>query len=89
MASVFVRLPVGLVGPGEPARERCEGRTVIDALRDCATRRPGLRSRIFREDGSVWVGVFVNGRNVRRGEGLETVLADGDEIRLLPPIAGG
>jgi molybdopterin converting factor small subunit len=48
-----------------------------------------LKPRIFREDGSVWVGVFVNGRNVRQGEGLATPLKDGDEIRLLPPIAGG
>lgn len=89
MARVFVRLPVGLSGPGGPAREQCEGRTVGEALADCVARRPGLKSRIFRDDGSVWVGIFVNGRNVRQGEGLETVLSDGDEIRLLPPIAGG
>ncbi len=36
----------------------------------------------------MWVGVFVNGRNVRQGDGLATRLNDGDEIRLLPPIAG-
>jgi molybdopterin converting factor small subunit len=89
MASVFVRLPVGLVGPGESPREQCEGRTVVEALNDCVARRPGLRSRVFRDDGSVWVGVFVNGRNVRQREGLHTLLTDGDEIRLLPPIAGG
>ena len=67
----------------------CEGGTVAEALADCVSRTPRLRSRIFREDGSVWVGVFVNGRNVRQREGLDTILADGDEIRLLPPIAGG
>jgi MoaD family protein len=67
----------------------CEGDTVAEALADCAARRPRLASRIYREDGSVWVGVFVNGRNVRQGGGLETPLQDGDEIRLLPPIAGG
>ena len=89
MASVFVRLPVGLVGPGESPREQCEGHTVVEALNDCVARRPGLRSRIFRDDGSVWAGVFVNGRNIRQREGLHTLLTDGDEIRLLPPIAGG
>ncbi len=67
----------------------CEGRDVAEALADCVAREPRLRARIFREDGSVWVGVFVNGRNVRQGEGLATLLKDGDEIRLLPPIGGG
>ncbi len=89
MASVFVRLLVGLVGPGEAPREQCQGRTVFEALNDCAIRRSRLKTRIFREDGSVWVEVFVNGLNVREHGGLETLLTDGDEIRLLPPIAGG
>lgn len=67
----------------------CGGATVIEALLDCVTCEPRLKQRIFREDGSVWVGVFVNGRNVRQGGGLAMNLNDGDEIRLLPPIAGG
>jgi len=48
-----------------------------------------LKPRIFRDDGSVWVGVFVNGSNVRQAGGFETPLHDGDELRLLPPIGGG
>jgi MoaD family protein len=67
----------------------CEGNDVGEALADCVRREPRLRSRIFREDGSVWVGIFVNGRNIRQGRGLATLLQDGDEIRLLPPIGGG
>jgi MoaD family protein len=67
----------------------CEGRDVGEALADCVAREPRLRSRIFRDDGSVWVGVFLNGRNVRQADGLSTPLSDGDQIRLLPPIAGG
>jgi molybdopterin converting factor small subunit len=52
-------------------------------------KEPRLRSRIFKEDDTVWVGVFVNGKNVRQTGGLASPLADGDEIRIMPPIGGG
>lgn len=89
MAKALIRLPVGIAGTEGSARMECGGATVIEALLDCVAREPRLKQRIFREDGSVWVGVFVNGRNVRQGGGLAMNLNDGDEIRLLPPIAGG
>jgi MoaD family protein len=89
VAKALIRLPVGIAGADGPARMECEGATVADALLDCVSREPRLKQRIFREDGTVWAGVFVNGRNVRQGGGLATHLNDGDEIRLLPPIAGG
>jgi len=37
----------------------------------------------------MWAGVFLNGRNVRQFQGLDTALSEGDEIKILPPIAGG
>ena len=67
----------------------CEGTDVREALADCVAREPRLKTRIFREDGSIWVGVFLNGRNIRQAGGLDSLLSDGDQIRLLPPIAGG
>jgi sulfur-carrier protein len=67
----------------------CEGMDVREALADCVAREPRLKTRIFREDGSIWVGVFLNGRNIRQAGGLDSPLSDGDQIRLLPPIAGG
>lgn len=89
MARIFLRLPVGIAGPKGPSRLECEGATVGAALEDCIQKDERLRPRIFRADGTLWVGVFLNGRNVRQAEGLSSPLADGDEIRLLPPIAGG
>ena len=89
MARARIKLPVGLVGADGPRDLVCEGATVGAALADCVARDPRLKPRIFREDGSIWVGVFLNGRNVRSADGLDTALNDGDEIKLMPPIAGG
>ncbi len=89
MARAYIKLPAGLAGTAGASRLECEGTTVGEALRDCAEKEPRLRTRVFREDGTVWVGVFLNGRNIRLGEGLDTPLAEGDEIRIIPPIGGG
>ncbi len=89
MAKAMMKLPPGISGKDGPRTMECQGRDVAEALADCVAREPRFKARIFREDGTVWVGVFLNGRNVRQIAGLETPLSDGDEIRLLPPIAGG
>ena len=89
MARASIRLPVGLAGSAGTTRMDCEGATVAEALADCVAREPRLRDRVYRDDGSVWVGVFLNGKNVRQVGGLDSQLNDGDEIRILPPIAGG
>jgi len=89
MAKAFVKMPIGLVGTEGPPELACEGATLRDALEDCVAREPRLRKRIFREDGGVWVGIFVNGQNMRSLGGLDAKLKDGDVIKLMPPIAGG
>jgi MoaD family protein len=89
VAHARIKLPVGLVGVDGPRELECDGATVGEALLDCVAKDPRLKPRIFREDGGVWVGIFVNGRNIRSVDGMDTALRDGDEIRLMPPIAGG
>lgn len=67
----------------------CEGVTLGDALRACVEKDPRLQPRIFRENGAVWPGVFVNGRNSRQLGGLDARLSDGDTVTVVPPISGG
>jgi molybdopterin converting factor small subunit len=85
MAKVLVKLPLGVSLPGMPTVMECEGATVAEALADCVAKEPRLTGRIFRRDGTPWVGLSVNGRAVPPGSEPGTVIEDGDEIRLLPP----
>ena len=86
MAKVLVRLPVGVVLPGMSPLMECEGATVAEVLADCTAQEPRLKSRVFRQDGTPWVGIVLNGRNVTTETSL-TAVENGDEIRMLP-LAG-
>jgi sulfur-carrier protein len=89
MARAVIKLPIGLVGTGGVSEVVCECATLRDALEFCVAGQPRLRGRILGNDGDVWVSVFVNGRTMRSLGGLDTVLADGDIVSLVPPISGG
>jgi MoaD family protein len=70
-----------------------EGRaaTVADALGLLWTRYAALRDRVLTERGQVrpHVGIFVNADHIQHRHGLDTPLADGDEVTILPAISGG
>ena len=76
---------------GGQARVVVEGATVGELLARLGETYPGLAERLCEEDGSIkrFVNVFVNGRNVRDGEGEATPLQDGDEVGVIPALAGG
>jgi sulfur-carrier protein len=89
VATVTVKMPLALVGRDAPQSLEVQGATVGEALRDCVAKQPRLESRIFRADGNVWVGIILNGRSIFSGAGLDEPVTDGDEIKLMPPVAGG
>jgi molybdopterin synthase sulfur carrier subunit len=69
---------------------------VLYVLLSLIKKYPALKNLIFEEFkenevpvmcGSV--NVLINGNNVRHLDGLETVLSEGDEIAVLPPVSGG
>jgi MoaD family protein len=66
------------------------GDTVAAVLDDLFARYPALRERVT-EDGALsrFVNVYVNGRDVRYGAGLETTVGPEDQVILLPAMAGG
>jgi molybdopterin converting factor small subunit len=66
------------------------GSTLEEAFKDLDARPPGLADRLV-EDGALrrFVNVYVNDEDVRFLDGLTTPLADGDEVTILPAVAGG
>ena len=61
---------------------------VVDAL---VAQYPSLRGQLLTDDGGLnrFVNVYVNGQDVRYLDGLATAVAERDEVRLLPAMAGG
>jgi sulfur-carrier protein len=66
------------------------GGTVAEALNDLFARHPALRDRVTQEgELSQFINVYVNDRDVRYRDGLETTVGADDTIILLPAMAGG
>ena len=90
--AVTVRIPTPLQwltnGQGEV---QAEGKTVTDLLADLEKRHPGIKERICDETGKLrrFVNVFVNEEDIRFLQGDQTALKDGDEVSIIPAIAGG
>jgi sulfur-carrier protein len=66
------------------------GDTLSDLLVDLDAKHPGLRDRLIK-DGTLhrFVNVYVNDEDVRFLGSLDTKLSDGDNVTILPAVAGG
>jgi molybdopterin synthase sulfur carrier subunit len=67
------------------------GTTVSELLDSLDASYPGLSERIREDDGQIrrFVNIFVNGSNIRELDGSETTLRAGDEVGIIPAMAGG
>ena len=68
-----------------------QGATIRAAIDDLERQHPGIKARICDDSGSVrkFINVFANEEDIRFLQGLETPIADRDEISIVPAIAGG
>jgi MoaD family protein len=66
-------------------------RTVNDALSALWKAHPGLRDRVVTEQNEVrqYLNIFVGAENIRDCAGLATEVKGGDEITIVPSVAGG
>ena len=67
------------------------GATIGEAIAELQTRYPGIKDRLLDETGAVrrFVNVYVNEEDIRFLQNQETKLRDGDEVSIIPAIAGG
>jgi MoaD family protein len=89
--AVRVKIPTQLREATEgEAQASVDGGTVGEVLDSLYERYGELRSRIA-EDGGLrrFVNVYVDGEDIRFLDGLETPVEDGDEVTILPAVAGG
>ena len=90
--AVTVRIPTPLqrLTSGQ-AEVQCDGTTVNELLGDLEKRYPGIKERICDEQGKLrrFVNVFVNEEDIRFMQGDQTGVKDGDEVSIIPAIAGG
>ena len=65
--------------------------TIGAAIVELQTRFPGIKERLVDDNGEVrrFVNVYVNEEDIRFLQNQQTVLKDGDEISIIPAIAGG
>jgi len=90
--SIDVRIPAPLRKVTNGAdRVTVEAETlalVMEALNDA---HPGIKDRLCNESGELrnFVNVYINGEDVRFLNGLESVTKSGDEISIVPAVAGG
>jgi MoaD family protein len=81
-----------------PMRQHTDGQTVVEAagttvkgvLDDLGAKFPGLTARIF-DNGQVrrFVNIYLNDEDVRYLDNLATPVKDGDELAIIPAVAGG
>ncbi len=89
---VKVRIPSALQKLTQNQSEvECSGKSVEEILQDLEKNYPGIRERICDQTGKVrrFVNVYLNDEDVRFLDGEKTVLKDGDEVSIVPAIAGG
>jgi sulfur-carrier protein len=90
--AIAVRIPTILRSyTGGEKQVEASGSSLGSLIDDLDTKHPGLKGRLVTDDGSLhrFVNVYVNDEDVRFTGALDTGLSDGDEVTILPAVAGG
>ena len=90
--AIKVRIPTPLMKLTDNQSEvSAEGETVSEIINNLENQFNGIKDRICEENGSPrrFINIYVNEEDIRFLEGEKTIVKDGDEISIIPAIAGG
>lgn len=89
--AITVRIPTPLRTLTDGAESvQVEGKTVREMIENLEANHAGMRERLMDEKGvRRFVNLYVGEEDIRFLDGLETELKDGDEVSIVPAIAGG
>jgi molybdopterin synthase sulfur carrier subunit len=90
--AVTVRIPTQLRELSGGASEvTAEGGSLATVLAALETAHPGFRERLFDDRGDLrrFVNVFVDDEDIRFLDGVNTDVADGAPVSIVPAVAGG
>ncbi len=89
---VSIRIPTPLrrVTNGQDRLE-VDATTIGDGIDKMEQEYPGIKERLVDEQGELkeFVNVYTNGEDIRFLDGLATQVKDGDEVSIVPAVAGG
>ena len=89
---VLVRIPTPLRALTKGSAEiQAKGDTVDSLIGDLERQYPGLKDRLLDESGELrrFINIYVNQEDIRFLDNQATTLKDGDEVAIVPAIAGG
>jgi sulfur-carrier protein len=69
----------------------CSGTNIDELIEALETNCPGIKARLCDESGKPrrFLNLYVNSEDIRFLEGTDTTLQDGDEVSIVPAVAGG
>ncbi|MBH42430.1 MAG: molybdopterin synthase sulfur carrier subunit [Chloroflexi bacterium] len=90
--STVVRIPTPLrrVTNGDD-KASVDGENLSEIINDLESQYPGIKERLCDENEELrhFVNIYINGEDVRFLNGLQTNVSEGDEISIVPAVAGG
>ena len=89
---IRVRIPTPLRPmTGGKSEVEMEGSTIAQMIDNLGAAFPGIQERLCDEDGKIrrFINIYLNEEDIRFLAGKDTSLKDGDEVSIIPAIAGG
>jgi molybdopterin synthase sulfur carrier subunit len=92
MMTVTVKIPTPLRRlTSQKDKVPAEGANIAAIVESLEGQYPGMKNRLCDENGGLrhFVNIYLNGEDVRYLTGIDTPVSDGDELSIVPAVAGG